>query len=86
MGLKIIQEKVNLTNLKIEIYYAYKKKDESMVAFPVSHDYMSECYLFDQVFKRVLKICRKHSKEVEADKEDKIWFVVFDALQRLKSH
>lgn len=79
MGLNIILQKVNLTNLKIEVYYAHnKRKDVGMVRFPVSHDLMSECYLFDQVFKRILKICRKHSREVEADKEEKIWFVVFD--------
>jgi hypothetical protein len=64
LGLEIIKKKINLTNLKIEIYYAHKKGDISM-EFPITHDYMTECYLFDQIFKKVLKICRKNSKEVE---------------------
>lgn len=36
--------------------------------------------MFDQVFKKILKICKKNSKEVEHDKEELIWFVVVDAI------
>lgn len=83
LGLEIIKKKVNLTNLKIEIYYANKKRDIN-TNFPVTSDVMSECYLFDSIFKKCLKICKKNSKEVERDKEDLIWFVVFDTLQSMK--
>ena len=32
-----------------------------------------------------MKICKKNSKEVEHDKEELIWYIVFDALQNLKN-
>lgn len=83
LGLEIIKKKVNLNNLKIEIYYANKKGDIN-TSFPVTSDVMSECYLFDSIFKKCLKICKKNSKEVEREKEDLIWFVVFDTLQSMK--
>lgn len=45
---------------------------------------MNECALFDQIFKKILKICKKNSKEVEQDKEELVWFIVIDSLQELK--
>lgn len=82
--MSIIQSKVDLVKLKIEIYHARNRK--MSLAFPCTLEYLNECHLFDSVFKRVLKICRKNSKEVEHDKERLIWFVVVDALQAIMSN
>lgn len=84
LGLSIIESKVDLVKLKIEIYHARNKK--MSLTFPCTQEYLSECHLFDSVFRKVLKICRKNSKEVEHDKEKLIWFVVVDALQALMSN
>jgi hypothetical protein len=44
------------------------------------------CVLFDSFLKKILKICRKNSKEVDEDKEELIWFIVIDTLLDMKSH
>eukprot|EP00347_Sterkiella_histriomuscorum_P024298 403331615 len=83
-GLSIIQSRVDLTKLKIEVYHAHKKGIS--LQFPCSHEYLTECNMFDSVFKKILKICKKNSKEVEHDKEELIWFVVIDAVQDIKNN
>lgn len=83
--MKIIKTRINLDNLKIEIYYA-NKKNELSLDFPITHEFMTETYRFDQYFRSILKICRKYSKEVEHDKEELVWYVVFDTLYDLKYH
>ena len=52
--------------------------------FPVPTAQMPECYFFDAIFKRVLGILTKHGKEVEEDKEEKVWFHAIDTLLDLK--
>jgi hypothetical protein len=40
---------------------------------------------FDQLFKRVLKICRKNCGEVDIGHEELVWYIVLDTLIGLKS-
>ena len=47
---------------------------------------MSECHFFDAIFRRVYRILIKHGKEVETDKEEKIWYLAIDAMLDLKQH
>lgn len=47
---------------------------------------MSECHFFDSIFRRIYKILVKHGREVEADKEERIWYLAIDALLDLKQH
>ena len=47
---------------------------------------MVETAQFDSIFKQILKICRKNSKEVEHDKEELVWYIVIDTLLELKNH
>ena len=47
---------------------------------------ISECQFFDAIFKRVYKILVKYGKEVEAEKEERIWYLTIDALLDLKEH
>jgi hypothetical protein len=44
------------------------------------------CVLFDSFLKKILKICKKNSKEVDEDKEELIWFIVVDTLLEMRSN
>lgn len=77
-----MRTKVDYKKVKIELYYA--KKTSLSTNFCISSAQMSECRFFDSIFKRVYGILSKHGKEVEADKEQKIWYLAIDALLDLK--
>ena len=79
-----MKNKVDLRKLKVELYFALKK--EMSLNFPVNQDFMVETTQFDSIFKQILKICRKNSKEVEHDKEELVWYIVIDTLMDLKNN
>lgn len=83
-GIKIIKTKVDLNKLKLELYFA--KKNGISSSFCITNELMIECVLFDNVFKKILKICSKNSKEVDHDKEELIWYIVIDALIELRQN
>ena len=62
-GLQIIQQKISLKKLKVELYFA--KKSNINISFPLESTQLPECYFFDAIFKRIFKILSKHGKEVE---------------------
>lgn len=35
---------------------------------------------FDNLFKQILKICRKNYKEVEKEKEERLWYMVCETI------
>ena len=84
LGIEIMKNKVDLRKLKVELYFALKK--EMSLNFPVNQDFMVETTQFDSIFKQILKICRKNSKEVEHDKEELVWYIVIDTLMDLKNN
>jgi Zinc finger, C3HC4 type (RING finger) len=84
LGIQIIKTKVDLRKLKVELYFAIKK--DISLNFPVHQDFMVETTCFDSIFKQILKICRKNSKEVEHDKEELVWYIVIDTLMELKGN
>lgn len=45
---------------------------------------MTETVLFDHIFKQILNICKKNSREVDHDKEELVWYIVIDTLMELK--
>jgi hypothetical protein len=47
---------------------------------------MNECHFFDAIFRRIYKILVNHGREVETDKEEKIWYLAIDAILDLKQH
>ena len=77
-----MRKKLSLNKLKVELYFA--KQNQIQNNFPVSSSQMSECYFFDAIFRRVLGILSKHGKEVDQDKEEKIWFLAIDTVLDLK--
>lgn len=79
-----MRSKISLKKLKIELYFA--KQNAVTTDFPVNSTQMSECYFFDAIFRRVLGILSKHGKEVDQDKEEKVWFLAIDTLLDLKQH
>jgi len=83
-GLVIIQKKVNLDKLKIELYFAKGKNISTQYSIKSTH--LHECHFFDSIFRRVYKILIKHGKEVDSDKEERIWYLAIDALLDLKQH
>ncbi len=48
--------------------------------FCINNEYLPECTQLDAILKKIFKICRKNSKEVEKEKEELIWYIVIDAL------
>ena len=69
--------------MKVELYFA--KKNKININYPITSTQLSECYFFDAIFKRIYHILSKHGKEVEVDKEEKVWYLAVDALLDLKS-
>jgi hypothetical protein len=82
-GMQIIQSKLSLSKMKVELYFS--KKNNIDVSYPLASTQLSECYFFDAIFKRIYKILSKHGKEVEVDREEKVWYLAIDALLDLKS-
>jgi hypothetical protein len=83
-GLVIIRNKVSLPKVKIELYFA--KKQSLPTEFCLANPQMAECHFFDAIFRRIYNILVKHGREVEADKEERIWYLAIDALLDLKQH
>lgn len=83
-GLEIMRRKVNMQKLKVELYFA--KKNGQSTAYPCRNSQLlRETQFFDGIFRRVLGILAKHGREVEADKEEKVWFHTIDSIHDLKS-
>ncbi len=78
-----MRTKLSLRKLKIEVYFA-KQNDDLSIAYPISSSHTPECYFFDAVFKRIVGILVKHSKDIEEEKEEKVWFLTIDAILDLK--
>jgi hypothetical protein len=64
------------------LYFA--KKNQVTTDYPVPSAQMPECFFFDAIFKRVLGILSKNSKDIDEDKEEKVWFMAFDTLLDIK--
>lgn len=45
---------------------------------------MPNCSKIDNMLKKVIKICKKSSKEVDIGKEELIWFNILDMLFEMK--
>jgi hypothetical protein len=50
------------------------------------HPTLETCSFFDNIFKKFFKICKKYSKDVPKDQEDKMWFLVVDCLLEMKKN
>jgi len=72
-----------LPKVKVELYFA--KKNSISTIYPLTNLLLPECYFFDAIFKRIFKILVKHGKDVEVQKEEKVWYLVVDGLLDLKS-
>ena len=79
-----MRTKIDLKKMKIELYFA--KKNNLSTAFCISNPQMNECHFFDAIFRRIYKILVNHGREVETDKEEKIWYLAIDAILDLKQH
>jgi hypothetical protein len=79
-----MKTKVDLRKLKVELFFALKK--DISLNFPITQEFMTYTVQFDSIFKQILKICRKNSKEVEHDKEELVWYIVIDTLMDLKNN
>jgi hypothetical protein len=78
-----MKDRVNLKMLKFELHEA--KARNWVTTYPIHSDkLMPNCSKIDSILKKVTKICKKNSKEVDIGKEELIWYEVLDMLFKLK--
>lgn len=79
----IMKDDTDLTQLKKELFHA--KEHGLASTFPIkSPKLLGEVSKLDYFLNTVMKICQKNYKEVDIGKEEEIWYLVLDALFKLK--
>ena len=80
----VLKTKINMKLLKYELHEA-KNRNWSVSYCITSDKLMPNATKIDSILKKVTKICKKNSKEVDIGKEELIWYEVLDTLFELKA-
>mmetsp|Transcript_29961 Transcript_29961/g.29157 ORF Transcript_29961/g.29157 Transcript_29961/m.29157 type:complete len:114 (-) Transcript_29961:775-1116(-) len=87
MYLEVLKEQVNMKMLKYEVFEALGKDSTELVRFPVENEQrMFNCTKLDHIIRKVMKICSKHSVELEVKKGEELWYLLLDLLVEMKQN